>query len=1384
MSKLSVKKPFTVLVGVIVAIVLGIVSMVKMQLDLLPEISLPYLLVITTYPGASPETVEAEVCKPMESALGTINGVENVYSVCNENYGIVQLEFQDDTNIDSAMVKVSSALNTLDSVLPDDCGTPSIMELSTDMMASVYLAVSKEGMSIEELSQFVRDDIQPQFERQDGIASVSAMGLVDKSIQVELNEKKVDALNDKILATLDDAFADAVEQLDKAKEQLEESGETIAESKEKLTDSQNELYDGIQDLLDAQKELDTNRGDFYQSKIDIEEGKQKLDDAAEELKKKKKDTANMLAQASSLQEKLAYYNNELQTQEAEIAGLQEKLAPINTFKNALESMSDTDWEAARSLYESKLDELGVPHDADRTTVLNALNATAGSMESHIADLNMDKATTAAAIATVNSTLSALGVDPSSVSGDALEKSRLEAAAGFGSADAQLSLNKASMDSAEKQLASAEKQLKSAQEQIDDGWDKLADGQQQIWDGWDDLKDGEKKLADGWDDYYDGVKNYEKQRVEAEKKANADDLLKLETLAQLIYAQNFEMPAGYVDDELDNSWLIKVGQKYEEVDELEDVVLCNIHNVGDVKLGDVADITVIDNALDSYVRLGSEKGVILSIFKASTSGTNDVSKVVKETITELEEKYEGLDIMIMMDQGDYINLIVKSVLQSMAIGALLAVIILAIFLKDAKPTLVVAISIPLSVLMALIGMYFSNISLNMLSLSGLALGIGMLVDNSIVVIENIYRLRGKGVEAPRAAVQGTKQVAGAIISSTLTTACVFLPMVYTTGLVRELMAPMCLTIVYCLMASLFVAMTVAPAASSTVLRKATPKAHPFFDKIQDGYGKMLDFCLRRKSLALLVAIGMLIFTGWLVVRMGIVMIPDMTMNQLEASISYPDDYDRETCYDLTDQAIERLLTVEGVGSIGFMAGGDTALFTTGAMDVNFREMSMMALTENPDAGAEEIKKIMSDMEAAVADLDIDFKIDTASSEMDSMMGGSGLSIKIYGDDLDELSRVSHDIMDIVGTVEGYTNISNGEEDADKVMHLIIDKNKAMSMGLSVAQVFQAINDKIDNTAKSVTVTIDGMDMEINVVDNIDLLTKENLLDYTFKVNEYDEDDDQILAEHKLSEFATLEVRDGVASIDRENQSRTMTITADVADGYNITLLTRQLEPLLEQYDMPSGYAYKLGGEYDSVMEMIKQMLLVMLLGGLFIYLVMVAQFQSLLSPFIVLFTIPLAFTGGFLALWITGENMSVISMMGFIVLMGTVVNNGIVFVDYANQLRMGGMERRAALIATGKTRMRPILMTALTTILAESNLIMGDDMGAQLGKGMALVIAGGLAYATLMTLFIIPVMYDILFKKQPLAVDLGSEDLDDILDDAAEYMASLEEAEETGAAVDK
>ena len=338
MPKFSVKKPFTVLVGVIIAVVIGIVSLFKMPLDLLPEINLPYLLVITTYPGASPEKVEEDVCKPMESALGTVTGVENVYGICNENYAMVELEFQDGTNLDSAMVKVTSALNTLQSSLPEDCGTPSVIEIGTDLMASEYLAVSMEGMSIEELTQFVKDEITPTYERQEGVASVSELGLVEKSIQVELNEEKVRVLNDKILASLDSSFADALEQLDDAKEQLNDSTKTLQESKDKLIDSQADLNESKQDLIDGQAELNTKKGELAQSEIDLEESKDEINDSIDALNKGKKDGNSMLAEYSLKMDQLSQYNS----------GLLQQIAAIETpYQKA-----KADKDAAQSAYDS------------------------------------------------------------------------------------------------------------------------------------------------------------------------------------------------------------------------------------------------------------------------------------------------------------------------------------------------------------------------------------------------------------------------------------------------------------------------------------------------------------------------------------------------------------------------------------------------------------------------------------------------------------------------------------------------------------------------------------------------------------------------------------------------------------------------------------------------------------------------------------------------------------------------------------------------------------------------------------------------------------------------------------------------------------------------
>ena len=1389
MEKFSVKKPFTILVMVVAIIILGFVSLSGMTTDLLPKMSLPYLLVITTYPGASPEKVESSVSEPVESALGSISGVKNVYSMSYENYGIVELEFADGTDMDSAMVKVSSALDSVKSALPEECGSPNIMEISMDMMASVYLAASYEGKDIQETSRFVEDTLIPYLERQEGVTSISDIGIVENSISVDLNQDKIDVLNEKILAKTNDAFADAVDQLNDAKKQLLESEQKLADSTQELVDGQKDIDDGRTKLDDAQKELD--------------EQKEKLEDAKGSLEDQKKDTENKLATASQALDQLNALQTDLLTLQAQEASLK---ATITQIEKSLEEQSKTTNDIPNVV--AGLDQMSTVltsslmnlTDQNSTYVNSALAAANPTMSLH--SLGIDEATwdtltpegrkellqkTAAGYQTQKallsgykdyvSSLNSLQVEKagvqaavsaaeaelkkSGVSYTDIEKAKIEAAAGFGAASARISSGQSALNSAQTTLDSNKESLDSAQDQITEGWDSIADAK--------------KQLADGWDQYNTSLENFEAQKAEALRNANADQLVNMQTLSQLIYAQNFAMPAGYLDDAEDNSWLLKVGSNYESVDELSNIVLTNIEDIGDVRLCDVADITVIDNADDSYAKLNGQSAVVLSVFKSSTAGTNEVSKNIAAAISELEDQYPGLSVLTLMDQGDYITMIINGVLQSMIVGAALAILILALFLKDVKPTIVVAVSIPLSVLTALILMYFTGISLNMMSLSGLALGIGMLVDNSIVVIENIYRLRSKGVGAARAAVQGTKQVAGAIIASTLTTVCVFLPMVFTAGTVRELMMPISLTIIFTLAASLLIAMTVVPAAGSTLLRNSKEKKHPFFDKVQDIYGKMLAFCLKVKVVPLAIAIGLLVYSIWAVMRMGIVMIPDMTSNQIEISVQMPEDTDKEECYKRADQVLDAMTTIDGIGDVGAMAGGDTTLVasSSGMSDSTYDQFTFLVLTENENAGKEEVNRICREIEERTADIDCELTISTGMSEMSTMMG-SGLSVKVYGDDLDTLTKITQDICDLAATIPGYENISNGQEEPDQVIRLVLDKDAAMRKGLTVAQIFSELNGKLTESTDAATVTIDGEDMKIVVKDGREPLTRENLLDYNFEIQTTDDNGNTVTEDHPLSEFATLKLEEGVQSINRENQSRYMTVTATVAEGSNATLLSRELQPLIDAYELPDGYTIDTAGESDMVNQMVIQMSKVLLLGLALIYLVMVAQFQSLLSPFIVLFTVPLAFTGGLIGLLLMNEPLSVMGMMGFVVLLGTVVNNGIVFVDYANQLRVGGLERREALIATGKTRMRPILMTALTTILAMASLLFGDDLSSQMSKGMAIVVAGGLAYATLMTLFIIPVMYDILFKRKPLQVDIGSENLDDVPDDAADYLKRKEQ----------
>ena len=1433
MIKLSVKKPFTVLVAVIMIIALGVVALTSMTADLLPEFSLPYMMVITTYPGAGPEKVESMVTKPMESALGTISGVKNLSSTSSENFSMVQLEFEDDTDMGAALVKVSNAIDSVKSYLPAEAGTPNIMEISMDMMATDYLGVSYTGKDLFELSDFVEDELVPYIERQDGVADVTTVGLVEKSIQVDLDEELVQDLNDKILASANKAFADAYKQ--------------IKDAKQKLLDGQKEIDDGWDGIEDGRKEIKDKWNDYYDGVKDFEKAKSDLQDNIDNLNSLQGNMGTLLDNQDTmmsglalaiqarndadtaknlLDARLAYYsgseytgkaNNDVTSDPAILAVMsanpltgalisQTHILPVYPIitQGSIIRVADPDTIEAQAGMPGAVNTLLLAaHVATGTDLTNARNFLHDESAANTAVImsmvscgavqlpnTTDPAIIGASVAAVmnNTTYSQAytniaAAKAKTVSGikTILDSyNQLREGAGLGTVNLEtspvlspaaitaagiklineqfpalwassnsyirssstlLEMQKVSLDANQSQLDAAKTQLENAEKSLDDGADKLRDAQKQI--------------DDGWKQYNDSVKQFDKQREQALLKANADDLVSLNTLSSLIYAQNFEMPAGYIDDKEDNSWLLKVGENFDSADSLENIVLCKIKDVGEVKLSDIAKINLIDTTGESYAKLNGEDGILLAVFKGSTASTNEVSKRIRTAMDNLESRFNGLSVVTLMDQGEYIDILVSSVLESMIIGAVLAVIILAIFLKDVKPTIVVAISIPLSVLLAIVCMYFSKITLNIMTLAGLALGIGMLVDNSIVVIENIYRLRALGYSPAQAAVTGAKQVAGPIISSTLTTVCVFLPILFATGMVKDLILPMCLTVTFCLSASLIIALTVVPASGSTLLKNSVEKKHTVFDSAMDAYGKALEWCLSRKAVALLVAIMLLAVSVWQVMRMGIVMIPDMATEPIAVTVEMPENMTREEAYKKADEVLDAILKVENVETVGAMPSSAMTSLVSSASSGNngFRNYLFYVMMSQESPSAKEIRTVTQGIEENTKNI-TDCEISMSSSSLDmSALTGDGLAINIYGNNLDTLLDVADDVMDIIDTVEGYSNIRNGQEDGDGVLHLLIDKNKAMSCGLSVAQIYQELSTRLTKEKTSTTLEVSGQEMDVIIRNNMHPLNAENILDYEIETNEVDKDGDNVTVVHKLSDFASIVKEDGLSSVNRKNLARYITVSASVDEGYNATLLSRDLKPLLEKYEAPDGYRIELGGESDTVNDMIIQMSKMLALGFLFIYLVMVAQFQSLLSPFIILFTIPLAFTGGLFGLLIINEQLSIMALMGFMILMGTVVNNGIVFVDYTNQLRIEGKERHEALIETGKQRMRPILMTALTTILAMAKMVIGSDMASQMGRGMAIVIMGGLTYATFMTLFIVPVIYDILFKKAPLAVNV-------------------------------
>lgn len=1248
LAKFSVKKPMTVFVAVILVILLGVVAFTRMTPDLLPNLDFPYVVIVTSYPGASPEQVETEITRPVEQSVATLDNIVDIQSVSSEYMSMLILEFSEDANMDATTMNIREQLDQLGASWSDAVGQPYILKINPNMLPVNVSAIACEGYSTAALSTLVEDTLLPQLEGIEGVASVTASGMVEESIQVLFDEQRIDVLNESIRAAIDGQFAEAEDE--------------IATGRQELADAESALSSGQRQLNSGKTQLNTSR----------EEAEQQFAAAREELEQQR---ASLLTAQTQLRTAVYEIDELLATEDAAVMQLEALLA--------LEDPSPEDLQ--------QIEQLKAALDA-----IDAAKTQRPALEERLAETDLGIAALDAAL-------------------EQLDGEQTDAVAALDAALEELNAGQSRINTARRQMEEAETELDNAQEQLDEA------------------------------------------REEAYDAADAHNFVTLSTVAGLLTAQNFSMPAGYAVEE-DTQWLVYVGDEIEDVESLHQLVLLDlgIDGLDPIRLCDVADVFVFDNASETYAKINGEDGVLLAFYKQSNYATATVSANILDRFAELESANDGLQFTPLMDQGSYIRIVVSSVLQNLAVGAVLAVLILLLFLRDLRPTLIVALSIPISVTFAIVLMYFSGVTLNVISMAGLAVGVGMLVDNSIVVIENIYRLRSEGISVYRAAISGAAQVAAAIASSTLTTVCVFVPIVFVEGLTRQLFADMALTIAYSLLASLIVALTLVPAVSSGLLRHGASAEGRAQAAMKNAYTRALNFTLRHKAPVLLGSVALLAVSAVLAISRGFAFMPAMDSNQMSVSVSLDEDATLADTAAVCDEIAARFAELPEVETVGVMQSGGLGaiLGMGGASSGGSANSATMYIVLN-DEGGRSSGELEPLMESLCTDLPC--TVDVTGSSMDmSMLTGSGITVRVYGDDLDALLRASREIAERLSDVMGVASVSDGVEETTPELRVVIDREKAMAEGLTVAQVYQQIAAAL-NTETTAT-EVDGLDVVVR--SEADDTTVSDVRMLMLAVTGRDGTEYEVA----LSDIATFSVSETMQSISRSLQRRYVAVSGEVSDGYNVTLVTAEAERALSDYVPPDGVRYEFDGENETILSAMNDLLLMLVLGIVIVYLIMVAQFQSLLSPFIVMMTIPLAFTGGLLALVITGFEVSIVSMIGFVLLVGVIVNNGIVLIDCMNRLRLDGMERREAIVAACSIRLRPVLMTALTTILGLVPLGLGWGMGASLVQPVAVVSIGGLTYATFMTLFVVPVVYDSLCRR-PLR-QLTKEDLTIVEDTGA------------------
>lgn len=834
------------------------------------------------------------------------------------------------------------------------------------------------------------------------------------------------------------------------------------------------------------------------------------------------------------------------------------------------------------------------------------------------------------------------------------------------------------------------------------------------------------------------------QIDVEPQKMAGYNITFNQIISALQSENLNQPGGTVEFG-DKSLLVRTVGEFKSIEDILNIPL--ILPTGNIiYIRDVGKVKDNYKETNSYTRMDGQNSIGITVQKQSTANTVKVVNAVKKEIENIKKEYPNIKINLVFDQGQFIEQSIKSVSSSAVMGGILAIFILIVFLKNIRTTLIIGTSIPISIIATFVLIYFSGISLNMVSLGGLALGVGMLVDNAIVVLENIYRYRLEGHDRIKAAMLGTQEVGASVMASTLTTVAVFLPIVFVEGVTAQIFKELALTVTFSLLASLVVALTLIPMLSSKLLKveevyedkdknklhKLLSKWDELLDAIDNYYRKVLMWVLEHRKKTIL-TVGIIFILGITSIAfVGTEYFPTMDQGQFTVNIKLPEGALLNETNAVTER-VEKILSeipelekvfvnVGTSGNVGLSINGNNN--NTASIDGTLKSI------KNRKRSTSEIVDEIRGKVGLIPGADI--KINEVSS---SMMGGAGgssaIDIKVSGRDLEELVIIAKEVEENIKGVEGIRQVKNSLSSGRPEAQIYVNRNKAAYYGLGTYQVSSALRIAVEGRV-STRYKVDGKEIDVRVQ-----LPKEDRNSYdTLKNTKITT---PMGTEVTLSDIAEVKIEQGPTVIRREGQERYVSVTADVF-GRDVGSVSKDVENKIKTIAPTSGYTIEMGGQQKEIVEAFGSLALALLLSVLLVYMVMAAQFESLLHPFTIMFSVPIAYSGSAFALFISRRALSVPAFIGVIMLAGIVVNNAIVLVDYINILRKEGMGMKVAILKAGPTRLRPILMTTLTTLLGLLPLALGIGEGAELQAPLATVVIGGLLTSTILTLVIVPVIY--------------------------------------------